>query len=590
MGAIGKKNARDVKRQTGRIKKDPGIPNLDHFKKKQANKEEERRKKAAAAKERQSQARQQLQNKNRKFGQSASLLDMVQNAQQRGQAFDDQHESQLADEGKMLKDAALTGEKDNSKKAYFREFKKVLEHADVVLEILDARDPLGTRTRHVERMIMESGTNKKIILVLNKIDLVPKENVEQWLKYLRNEYPAIAFKSSTQSQRRNLGRVNVSADEAAEHLLSGSECLGADALMALLKNYCRSAQIKTSINVGIIGYPNVGKSSVINSLARAKVCGVGSTPGFTKVAQQITLDKNIKLLDCPGIVFATQGQDGKSDAEIVLRNCIKVELLEDPVTPVEVIVSKIPTEQLMMMYDVGYFNNAHEFLVLLAQQRGKLKKGGVSDIHLVARAVLQDWNGGKIPFYTLPPANKPSHDLGSAIVSSWGQEINIDQLQAADQSVLSGLRGSADFGGNAVVMQTTDLDMMDAHDDTAATTTTPSETGSMMMDDSGEAVNSSGLTVQLERMRMKKKGAGSGQPQRVFTAMEEELMNSLQRNQMLAKERKQMQKKLRKQTQGGDGESNEGDYGFAMAKEEDEPMAMMTNDVQLLPDDEDEDL
>lgn len=163
--------------------------------------------------------------------------------------------------------------------------------------------------------------------------MVPKENIEQWLKYLRNEYPAVAFKSSTQSQRRNLGRVNVATEEAADHLMHGSECLGAEALMALLKNYCRSAHIKTSITVGIIGYPNVGKSSVINSLARAKVCGVGSTPGFTKVAQQITLDKNIKLLDCPGIVFATQGQDGRSDAEIALRNCIKVELLEDPVTP-----------------------------------------------------------------------------------------------------------------------------------------------------------------------------------------------------------------------------------------------------------------
>lgn len=165
--------------------------------------------------------------------------------------------------------------------------------------------------------------------------------------------------------------------------------------MALLKNYCRNAQIKTSITVGIIGYPNVGKSSVINSLARSKVCGVGSTPGFTKVAQQITLDKNIKLLDCPGIVFAAQGQDGQNDAEIALRNCIKVELLDDPMAPgkeikrkenilklklfvvlhtVEVIVSRCSREQLMNMYHVGYFNNAHEFLVLLAQQRGKLKK------------------------------------------------------------------------------------------------------------------------------------------------------------------------------------------------------------------------
>jgi nuclear GTP-binding protein len=162
---------------------------------------------------------------------------------------------------------------------------------------------------------------------------VPRENVESWLKYLRNEYPAIAFKASTQSQRRNLSQSNMSADIASSDMLNSSECLGADQLVKLLKNYCRNLNMKTSITVGVIGYPNVGKSSVINSLKRSKVCGVGSTPGFTKVAQQITLDKNIKLLDCPGIVFAAQGHNGESDAEVLLRNCVKVELLEDPITP-----------------------------------------------------------------------------------------------------------------------------------------------------------------------------------------------------------------------------------------------------------------
>lgn len=60
---------------------------------------------------------------------------------------------------------------------------------------------------------------------------------------------------------------------------------GADALIKLLKNYCRNKDLKTSIHVGVIGFPNVGKSSLINSLKRSKVCGVGATPGFTKTAQ-----------------------------------------------------------------------------------------------------------------------------------------------------------------------------------------------------------------------------------------------------------------------------------------------------------------
>lgn len=163
-------------------------------------------------------------------------------------------------------------------------------------------------------------------------DLVPRENVEAWLKYLRNEFPTVAFKASTQAQRSHLGQSNVSTDIASEALLSSSECLGADTLIKLLKNYCRNADIKTSITVGVVGFPNVGKSSVINSLKRAKVCNVGSTPGVTKVAQHIQLDKNIKLLDCPGIVFSRSTKEG-DDGEVALRNCIKVELLDDPVAP-----------------------------------------------------------------------------------------------------------------------------------------------------------------------------------------------------------------------------------------------------------------
>lgn len=129
----------------------------------------------------------------------------------------------------------------------------------------------------------------------------------------------------------------IQAEIAPDDILNSSECLGADSLIRLLKNYSRNQNLKTSITVGVIGYPNVGKSSVINSLKRSKVCGVGSTPGLTKVAQQIHLDKGIKLLDCPGIVFAKQGNRDAEDADVLLRNCIKVELLDDPVTPGNVV-------------------------------------------------------------------------------------------------------------------------------------------------------------------------------------------------------------------------------------------------------------
>ncbi|CEG64123.1 hypothetical protein RMATCC62417_01157 [Rhizopus microsporus] len=425
MGSIKQKKNRNADRLNGsKLKKDPGVPKLAQFKQKQKNKEEAQKKKIADNKDRQDTARHDLQNKNRNL----SFYNMLQTAEQRTQQFDAQT---FQEDDKEVKDAAATGQKDNSRKAYYREFRKVIENADVILEVLDARDPLGTRTRSVERMIMDSGLNKRIVLVLNKIDLVPKENADQWLKYLRNEYPAVAFKASTQHQRDKLKQSNVSTSAASESLLNTSECLGADDLIRLLKNYCRNLNLKTSITVGIIGYPNVGKSSVINSLKRSRVCGVGATPGFTKVAQEISLDKNIKLLDCPGIVFAQQGD--QNDAEITLRNCVKVELLEDPVTPVEVILNKCGIEQLRKTYSLSFFSNVHEFLVLLAQQRGKLKKGGIPDVEQAAKHVLNDWNSGKIPFYSVPPSTKQSH-IEASVVNSWGQEFNIDN-SSMDMSI-----------------------------------------------------------------------------------------------------------------------------------------------------------
>ena len=81
---------------------------------------------------------------------------------------------------------------------------QVVEAADVVLQVLDARDPLGSRCRQVEEAVLNSGTDKKLVLILNKIDLVPKENIMAWLKHLRNELPTLAFRCSTQSQNVNL--------------------------------------------------------------------------------------------------------------------------------------------------------------------------------------------------------------------------------------------------------------------------------------------------------------------------------------------------------------------------------------------------
>lgn len=328
---------------------------------------------------------------------------------------------------------------DPSKRAFYREFQHVVQHADVILEVLDARDPMGCRVKAVEEMVASHGGSKRIVLILNKIDLVPKDVVKQWLAVLRRDFPAVAFKASTQSQRSHLGS---NPSDSGEGALSSSECLGADTLIQLLKNYCRNLNIKTSIRVGVIGYPNVGKSSLINSLKRSKVCKVGATPGVTTSTQEIHLDKNIKLLDCPGIVFANPANKNELN-ELFLRNCVRIEQLEDPVAPINLIISKANVEQLMFLYCIPRFENSNEFLLHVAKRQGKLKKGGIPNIEAAARAVLHDWNQGKIPFYTLPPVSSApttTTATDAIVVNNWAPEFDLESLEKMEiEHVLIGL-------------------------------------------------------------------------------------------------------------------------------------------------------
>merc|ERR1712198_260844 len=271
------------------------------------------------------------------------------------------------------------GVTDRSAKAYYREFKKVIEAADVIMEVLDARDPLGSRCKEVEDAVVSAG-GRRLVLVLNKADLVPRDNLLSWVKYLRSEYPTIAFKASTQNTSR-LGQANIDLKNS-EASIHTSKCVGADTMMALLGNYCRNKDVKTSIRDGVVGMPNVGKSSLINSLKRSRACQTGATPGVTKAMQEVQLDSKIKLLGSPGLVLASGNM---SDASVALRNASKVvfltEILRQELSfktgiPEKLNISHIPQRQ-RVNQPVKLFSNLAKISVLMTL---KLLKGWRSPI------------------------------------------------------------------------------------------------------------------------------------------------------------------------------------------------------------------
>ncbi|XP_031236354.1 guanine nucleotide-binding protein-like 3-like protein [Mastomys coucha] len=320
-----------------------------------------------------------------------------------------------------------------TRKAYYKEFRKVVEYSDVILEVLDARDPLGCRCFQMEETVLQAEGNKKLVLVLNKIDLVPKEIVEKWLEYLRNELPTVAFKASTQHhQVKNLTRCKVPVDQASESLLKSKACFGAENLMRVLGNYCRLGEVRGHIRVGVVGLPNVGKSSLINSLKRSRACSVGAVPGVTKFMQEVYLDKFIRLLDAPGIVPGPNSEVGT-----ILRNCIHVQKLADPVTPVETILQRCNLEEISNYYGVSGFQTTEHFLTAVAQRLGKKKKGGVYSQEQAAKAVLADWVSGKISFYTPPPPTHtlPAH-LSAEIVKEMTEVFDIEDTEHANEDTM----------------------------------------------------------------------------------------------------------------------------------------------------------
>ena len=223
-------------------------------------------------------------------------------------------------------------------------------------------------------------------------------------------------------------------EEKAQETVRKALAVGADTLLQLIKNYSRCHKMKKAITVGVIGFPNVGKSSIINSLKRSRAVGVSSQPGYTKVMQEVQLDSKVKLLDSPGVIFQ---DDTIDNTGLLLRNCISVDALEDPIPAAEAIIGRCKPEQLMAQYFTTRFNSPGEFLYLLAQQQGKLKKGGIPDKERAARNLVQDWNTGKIPFYTLPPKEAPKQN--AVILEQYSKEFNLDEVYPNQIKVLKEL-------------------------------------------------------------------------------------------------------------------------------------------------------
>lgn len=324
----------------------------------------------------------------------------------------------------------------------WRQLWRVIERSDLVVQIVDARNPLLFRCEDLEIYVKQIDSKKKNLLLVNKADMLTEKQREMWADYFdRNNIP-FRFFSAHLAKERNEARLleeqsgsEDDADELAnaakdldikeeqkaesseeDHKPRRTNILDVDELEELFLsntpdtlplNQEAGEQRKHKTVIGLVGYPNVGKSSTINSLLGSKKVSVSATPGKTKHFQTLYLSPEILLCDCPGLVFPNFAT---TKAELVVNGVLPIDQQREFTGPAALVTQRVPKHFLENVYGIKIHTrpleeggtgvpNAHELLRAYARARGFATTGqGQPDESRAARYVLKDYVAGKLLF------------------------------------------------------------------------------------------------------------------------------------------------------------------------------------------------
>lgn len=262
-----------------------------------------------------------------------------------------------------------------------------LKLVNIVIEVIDARIPIASKNPDFDQLFRD----KKRLIVLNKYDLADPNLNKAWEEYYKNKgWSSVLYNSTNNKELRKL-------DGAI-----------ADASREIVERYKKRGLLNKTIKAMIVGIPNVGKSTLINSLAKKKSAKTGNMPGVTKGKQWIHLAGNIDLLDTPGILWP-KFEDEKSALNLAFTGAIKDEVLvleEIALKFVEKMIELNKVNAILEKYNIEPGEKPVDILDNIALKKGYILNKTEIDYLRVANLLLNDFRSGKLGLITLEKPNE----------------------------------------------------------------------------------------------------------------------------------------------------------------------------------------
>lgn len=252
---------------------------------------------------------------------------------------------------------------------------------DVVIELVDARIPISSKNPDIDAL----ANNKSRIILLNKSDMADPEFLADWIQYYENEgYLALAVNAKKKSE---LKQVNVLIQKACQKKIERDR-----------KRGIRNRPVRAMI----VGIPNVGKSTFINSFAGRACTKTGNKPGVTKGKQWIRLNKQVELLDTPGILWP-KFEDQTVGQHLAFIGSIKDELIQSTELALDLIefLTTFYPGVLAKNYSLAEEKPKVEILQQLAENRGCIQKGNEPDYDKAAFLLLDDFRNARLGRITI---------------------------------------------------------------------------------------------------------------------------------------------------------------------------------------------